>query len=257
MEKNDTLIELKEITKSFEEKEVCKGLSLTVLKGEILALIGGSGSGKTVILRHMIGLHKPDIGRVIFEKEDITDYDEIALIPVRKKIAYLFQNGALFDSMSVFENVAYPLREHTNISEDEIEKRVLDELRHLKIEGTEDLYPSDLSGGMQRRVAFARAIILKPDVILFDEPTTGLDPFNIHNVVEAIRDLNKTRGITCVVVTHDMQSMMKLADRIAMLYKGVIRTIGPTEQVRAMKDPIVESFITGIEAKVNTNDKTT
>ncbi|OGQ34765.1 MAG: hypothetical protein A3F16_01435 [Deltaproteobacteria bacterium RIFCSPHIGHO2_12_FULL_43_9] len=248
------IIELKNIVKSFEGNDVCKGLNLTVEKGEILALIGGSGSGKTVILRHMIGLHKPDSGKVLFEGKDITDYDENELIAVRTKIAYLFQNGALFDSLSVFENVAYPLREHTKLPEEEIQKRVLEELKHLKIEGTEDLYPSDLSGGMQRRVAFARAIILKPDVILFDEPTTGLDPFNIHNVVESIRDLNRERGITCVVVTHDMQSMMKLADRIAMLHKGVIRTVGPTEEVRALKDPVVESFITGIEAKVNTND---
>lgn len=257
MENGKALIELKDLYKTFGENDVCRNLNLDVQKGEILALIGGSGSGKTVILRHMIGLHKPDKGKVIFDGTDITYFDEKELIPVRKKIAYLFQHGALFDSMSVFENVAYPLREHTNLKETEIEKKVLTELNHLGIAGTEYLYPSDLSGGMQRRVGFARAIILEPEVILFDEPTTGLDPFNTHTVVESIRDLNKKRGITCVVVTHDMTTMMKLADRIAMLHNGLIRTVGPTDVVRSLKDPIVESFITGVEVGEDPNGKTT
>lgn len=251
MAKTNVIIELKDIYKAFGPKKVCEGINLKVYKGEILALIGGSGSGKTVILRHMIGLIKPDTGKVSFKDKDITGYTEDEFIDIRKQIAYLFQNGALFDSLSVYENIAYPLREHAELSEKEIENRVQEELDNLGIGGTGNLFPSDLSGGMQRRVGFARAIILKPEVILFDEPTTGLDPFNTHNVVESIRNLNKTRGVTCIVVTHDMVSMSKLADRIAMLHHGKIRTIGPADEVRASEDPIVQSFITGVEAEGN------
>ncbi|MFC2075079.1 ABC transporter ATP-binding protein [Bdellovibrionota bacterium] len=246
---NETIISLKDIYKDFEDKKVCRGINLEIKRGEILALIGGSGTGKTVILRHIIGLLKPDSGQVVFDDKDITDYDENQLVEIRTRIAMLFQGGALFDSLSVFENVAYALREHTKLTEEEIEKKVRTELEHLGIAGTENLYPSDLSGGMQRRVGFARSVILQPEVILFDEPTTGLDPFNIHNVIESIKDLNKRRGTTCIVVTHDMVSMSKIAHRIAMLHEGNIRKIGPAEEVLKSDDPVVKSFITGITAE--------
>ncbi|MBI4042599.1 MAG: ABC transporter ATP-binding protein [Deltaproteobacteria bacterium] len=244
-EKKDHIIEIIDLHKSFEDNYVLRGVNLKIRRGEIMTLIGGSGTGKTVILRSIIGLIRPDQGKVIFNGGDITHYTEEQFIEVRKEIGMLFQGGALFDSLNVLDNVCYPLREHTPLSEDEIRKRGITILEEVGLNGKEGLFPADLSGGMKRRVGIARSIILEPEMILFDEPTTGLDPYNTRNISELIVELNKTRGITSLIVTHDMETALKITDRLAMLYEGRIAMIGTREEIMSSQDTLVKSFISG------------
>lgn len=240
----ETALSVRDLHKSFGRKVVHRGVSFELHRGEILGLLGGSGSGKSVILRSLIGLEKPDQGQILYGGQDLTRLTEDRWMPVRTRIAYVFQNGALFDSLSVEENLAYPLREHTRMSDAEIHSKVNQMLELIDMRGTNELLPAELSGGMQKRAGLARAIILQPDVILFDEPTAGLDPVNTQRLLDNIKKL-KSRGITGIFVTHDIPSAFQIADRIAILYNGKIYQIDTVENMKRSRDPIVLSFIQG------------
>lgn len=239
------IIEVENFKKSFGNKQVHRGVSFEVLEGECLGLIGGSGSGKSVLLRSLIGLEKADYGKIRIEGEDITRMRERELIPIRKKVAYAFQGGALFDSMTVYENLAYPLREHTHMREQEVRERILGLLAEFGLEGSDQLFPANLSGGMQKRVGLARAIILDPDVILYDEPTAGLDPFNTRKISEMIDRLKEKRK-TGILVTHDMPVAFEVCDRIAMLVEGRLAVIDEPEKILGDKKHPISLFASGV-----------
>ncbi|HJT17465.1 MAG TPA: ABC transporter ATP-binding protein [Thermoanaerobaculia bacterium] len=239
----EPFVEFQDVYKSYGSKQVLRGASLKVFRGEVLVILGGSGSGKSVTLRHMLGLEAPDAGRVIVEEEDITDLPEEELYRVRKKFGMLFQSGALFDSMTVFENVAFPLREHTDMTESEIDRAVREKLELVNLPGTANLMPVDLSGGMKKRVGLARSIVLDPKMILYDEPTTGLDPITAQKINELIIDLQSKLNVTSVVVTHDIQSAFSVGDRIAFLNRGVFDWVGPMEAARDADHPGLRDFL--------------
>jgi phospholipid/cholesterol/gamma-HCH transport system ATP-binding protein len=239
----DLFVEFRDVNKAYGNKQVLRGADLKVYRGEVLVILGGSGSGKSVTLRHMLGLEAPDSGRVIVEDEDITDHPEEELYRVRKKFGMLFQSGALFDSMNVFENVAFPLREHTEMSEEEIARAVKEKLGLVNLPNTEHLMPVDLSGGMRKRVGLARSIVLDPKMILYDEPTTGLDPITSQKINELIIDLQSKLNVTSVVVTHDIQSAFSVGDRIAFLNKGVFEWVGTMEEARSSEHPVLREFL--------------
>jgi phospholipid/cholesterol/gamma-HCH transport system ATP-binding protein len=241
-QQREPFVEFRDLYKSYGTKQVLCGANLTVYRGEVLVILGGSGTGKSVTLRHMLGLEAPDKGRVIVEDEDITDFPEEELYRVRKKFGMLFQGGALFDSMTVFENVAFPLREHTEMSDDEIERSVTERLELVHLTNTGHLMPVDLSGGMRKRVGLARSIVLDPKMILYDEPTTGLDPITAQKINEMIIDLQTKLNVTSVVVTHDIQSAFSVGDRIAFLNKGVFEWVGRMEEARDTDHPILREF---------------
>jgi phospholipid/cholesterol/gamma-HCH transport system ATP-binding protein len=232
-----------EVHKRFDGDDVLRGLTLHIRKGEALVILGGSGTGKTVILKHIVGLLSPDRGRIYINEKDITGYDENQLLTVRRKVGFLFQNSALFDSMSVFDNVAFPLREHTRLLESEIKQKVKEKLKLVGLEGTDWMMPDKLSGGMRKRVALARAIILEPEALLYDEPTTGLDPITTKWVNTLMRNLHERLSITSVIVTHNIQSAMSVADRIAFLYRGRVKFIGTPEEIQDCGDHIVQEFL--------------
>ncbi len=241
-------LRIKDLHKKFDEKTILSGLTYDVMKGEILGFFGGSGTGKSVILRSIIGLEKPDSGSIEFEGRNIVQLSEEQLIDVRKKIGYVFQNGALFDSLTVEENISYPLREHTKLSEEEISTKVQEMLSLIGLESSQHLLPASLSGGMQKRVGVARSIIMRPDIILYDEPTAGLDPFNTHRLMDLMLEV-KSRGHTAIFVTHDLAAAFKVSDRIAVLYKGTIRAIDTVKNIQNSSDPVVHSFLAGEEIK--------
>lgn len=238
----DLFVEFRDVYKAYGTKQVLRGVNLKVYRGEVLVILGGSGSGKSVTLRHMLGLEAPDAGRVIVEDEDVTDLPEEELYRVRKKFGMLFQSGALFDSMSVFENIAFPLREHTEMSEEEIGRSVREKLELVNLPNTSHLMPTDLSGGMRKRVGLARSIVLDPKMILYDEPTTGLDPITSQKINELIIDLQSKLNVTSVVVTHDIQSAFSVGDRIAFLNKGVFEWVGSMEEARDAEHPVLREF---------------
>lgn len=215
------IIEVKNFKKNFGDKPVHRDVSFSVYEGECLGLIGGSGSGKSVLLRSLIGIEKPDSGKIFIEGDEISQWKEFQLVPIRKKIAYVFQNGALFDSMTVFDNLAYPLREHTKLTEEEISKKIHFQLSEFGLLGNELIYPGSLSGGMQKRVGLARSVILQPQVILYDEPTAGLDPFNTKRIQDMILEMKK-KGVTSILVTHDMPTAFQVCDRMIILKNGRI-----------------------------------
>lgn len=232
-----------EIYKTFDGKEVIRGLTLLIRKGEVLVVLGGSGTGKTVILKHIVGLLSPDSGRVFVNGKDVTDYDDNQFLPIRRKVGFLFQGSALFDSMSVFENMAFPLREHTSLSPEQIEEKVHEKLKLVGLEGTDWMMPTNLSGGMRKRVALARAIILEPEALLYDEPTTGLDPITTKWVTKLMRNIHEQLKITTIIVTHNIQSAMSVADRIAFLYRGRIKFVGTPKEILECDDHIVQEFL--------------
>lgn len=240
------MIEVIDYKKSFGDKDVHKGVTFYVRKGECLGLIGGSGSGKSVILRSLIGLEKPDSGHILIDGVEITGMKERELLDIRKKVAYAFQNGALFDSMTVFENLAYPLREHFRYTEKEIKERVLAQLADFGLEGNENVYPGNLSGGMQKRVGLVRAMMMNPEVILYDEPTAGLDPFNTRKIQDLILRL-KARGVTSILVTHDMPTANAVCDKMAMLANGRIEAQGTMAQLDQNGLGAIAKFIAGEE----------
>lgn len=241
----EAFIEYRELHKTFGSKRVLQGVNLEVLRGETVVVLGGSGSGKSVLLKHTIGLMRPDSGQVIVDGEDITGYDEEQLIPVRKKVGMLFQGGALFDSMSVHENVAFALREHTDMSDEEISVRVREKLELVEMEEAMELMPSDLSGGMKKRVALARSIAMEPAALLYDEPTTGLDPVTASTINDMIRNLQRRLSVTSIVVTHDIRSAFTVGDRIAFLQDGVLSFVGTVEEAQRSPDERLQRFLSG------------
>lgn len=239
------MIEIIDLHKSFGSLQVLRGVSLTVEKGESMTVIGGSGSGKSVILKHIIGLLFPDKGRVIIDGHPLNKLDEFGLNEIRKKFGMLFQMAALFDSLTVWENVGFSLKQHTKLSDREIRKVATEKLALVGLKDVEDKMPSELSGGMKKRVGLARAIAMNAEIILYDEPTTGLDPITADAINDLIVDLRKKLGVTSVSITHDMHSAYKISDRIAMLYKGQIIEVGTPDEIKNTDNPIVKQFITG------------
>ena len=239
------MIELLDVCKSFGPQVVLDHLDMEVAKGTITAIIGPSGEGKSVLLKHMIGLLVPDSGRILVEGENITNMGRGELNRVREKFGMLFQNAALFDSMTVFENVAFPLQEKTKLSRGEIRDRVHNALENVGLRDIDGKYPDELSGGMKKRVALARALLLDPKIILFDEPTTGLDPIISRAINMLIRDVHDRFGFTGVIVTHEVPEIFDLCDNVAMLYKGKIQMAGPPEDFQKSDDPLVKQFILG------------
>src|SRR5688572_9698937 len=240
---DERFIELAHVEKAFGEHRVYDDLCLCVARGEALAIVGASGSGKSVLLKMLMGLVEPDRGEIRFDGEPIHELDESQLLEVRRRIAMLFQGGALFDSMTVGDNVAYPLREAGELEEAAIRTRVAERLRLVGLAGCEDKMPGTLSGGMKKRVALARAIAAEPEVILFDEPTGGLDPVNTRRVVDLIRELQRELEITVIVVTHDLPAAYRVSDRIAMLHEGRMLPALPTAEFRRSAAAPIQEFV--------------
>lgn len=241
----EIIIDLKDVYKSFGPKEVHTGLTLSIRKGENITVLGGSGSGKSVLLKEITGLLKPESGQVIVEGEDIVPLDEKDLVDVRKKMGMLFQGAALFDSLTVEENIAYPLRENTVLPENEIRDMVAKNLELVGLPDIQDKMPSDLSGGMKKRVGLARAMAMNPKILLYDEPTTGLDPPNISRINQLVRHMQKEFGITGVIITHDVKSAFEISDRVAFLYRGKIIFTGTVEEAENTDIEILSDFING------------
>jgi len=239
------VIEFVDIHKSFGPKHVLKGVSVTVDTGRVMFIVGTSGAGKSVLVKHLVGLLRPDKGRVILDGQDITDLTEKEFYPIRKKCAMVFQHSTLFDSMSLIDNVALPLRKHFKMSKKEARKAALGKLELVQMERDAYLFPADIGDGLRKRVAIARALTQDPQFVIFDEPTTGLDPMAAANVDRLIRSLRNDTGVTSIVVSHDLRSIFTVADRIAMIYKGHIKLDGTPEDFRTSEDPIIKQYVNG------------
>jgi phospholipid/cholesterol/gamma-HCH transport system ATP-binding protein len=239
------LVELRDVRKAYDQNEVLRGVSLALPKSTILAVMGGSGAGKTVLLRIVDGLVRPTSGEVSLFGTRIDRLGEEAMLPLRRRAGFVFQSAALFDSLSAFENVAYPLREHTNLSLGEITDRVHRFLSLVGLPGVDDLFPAELSGGMKKRVGIARALVTEPEVVFFDEPTAGLDPTNARLVAELIAELRKGVCDTAIVVTHDIEFAEMVSDQMAILHQGRFAEVGTPAAVRASANPDVRRFLTG------------
>lgn len=240
------MIEIAKLTKSFEEHRVLNELNLKIERGSTCVIIGRSGCGKSVLLKHIVGILKPDSGQVFVEGREINKLNHRQLSAIRMKIGMVFQGGALFDSLSVAENVGFGLIEHLHLDRKRILERVEESLCMVDLGGVGNLMPSELSGGMKKRVALARAICIKPDIILYDEPTTGVDPITADSINELIKNLHDKLKITSVVVTHDMKSAYRVADRIAMLYQGKIIAEGMPSEIQNTTNPVVFQFVNGL-----------
>ncbi len=241
----EVVISVKNVVKNFGSRRILNGVTLDIYRGETLVIMGGSGCGKSTFLRHLIGSIRPDSGEVWMFGKDIAKASEDEMDEIRKKFGMLFQSGALFDSMTVGENIALPLREHTQLDNSVISIMVKMKLELVGLRGFEDLMPSQLSGGMKKRVGLARATVLDPSIVFYDEPTAGLDPIMTGVVDKLTMDLTQKLQITSIVVTHDMNSVFRIADRIVMLHQGNILQIGTPEEIRNSKDPIIQQFING------------
>lgn len=237
------MISVRDLYKSFDGKQVLTGVNLDVDEGTTCVILGGSGSGKTVLMKHIIGLLKPDSGQVFVDGEDVVPLDDLEMERVRRKFGMVFQGAALFDSMTVYENVAFPLREHAKLSEAEMRKRVDEKLAIVGLHDVADRYPADLSGGMRKRVGLARAIVRDPKIVLYDEPTTGLDPITTDYVDEMILTAKAKLGVTSLVISHDVASAFKVADQIAFLAEGKIVAHAPPAEVRRSTHPAVKLFL--------------
>ncbi len=241
----EPLYAVRGLRRSFGERVVLDGLSFDVLRGECLVVLGRSGSGKSLTLRQLNGLDRAEGGEVLFEGTDLVGLTERELYPLRRRIAMLFQAGALFDSLDVLENVAFPIREHERAGEDEIRQRVAAALEWVGLSGIEDRMPAALSGGMKKRVALARSLVLEPEVVLFDEPTAGLDPVTSASICSLIRNTRDELGTTSVVVTHDIRLARHVGDRLALLHEGRFRFLGRWEEAERSADPALRSFLQG------------
>ena len=244
MEKEPVIV-IEDLVRTFDGRRVLDGVNLKIYKGETMVIMGGSGCGKSTLLRHMIGSLKPDSGRVLMKGVDISRLHSDSLDELKKGFGMLFQSGALLDYMTVEENIALPLKEHTNLDPEVIEIMVKMKLELVGLRGFQNLKPSQLSGGMKKRVGLARAIAMDPEIVLYDEPTAGLDPIMSAVIDKLIADLSKKLLITSVVVTHDMQSVFRIADRIAMLHKGKVLEVGTPTEIKATKNGLVRQFIEG------------
>jgi phospholipid/cholesterol/gamma-HCH transport system ATP-binding protein len=239
------MIRIVNLHKAFGDNPVLQGVELTIERGETMVIIGQSGSGKSVLLKHIIGLLKPDVGEIWIDGTEVTKLDEDDLQAFTKRFGFLFQGAALFDSMTVAENVAFGLERYTNYPRQEVEAIVRESLARVGLHDVEDMMPFELSGGMKKRVGLARAIAYEPEIMLYDEPSTGLDPIRADAINDLINMLKKDLGVTSVVITHDMTSSFKIADRIAMLYEGIILEVGTPDEIRNSRNPIVQQFIHG------------
>ncbi len=243
MEEN--IIKIRNLFKKFGNQEVLKGVNLDIPKGKITVIIGRSGGGKSVLLKHIIGLIKPDSGEIYVDGINIAKEKENTLNEIRKRFGMLFQEGALFDSMTIEENVAFPLVEHTKMSIEDIKRRTQEVLSLVGLTGAEKKYPSEISGGMRKRAGLARAIISNPDIILFDEPTSGLDPIMAAHIDNLIVNIQKKLNVTCIIISHDIQSTFRIAHKIAMLYDGVIIAEGAPDYMKSLDNPYLKQFIEG------------
>ena len=236
------MIEFKDVCMRFDDKDALKHISLTIYDGETLAIIGGSGSGKSTFLRLLIGLIKPTSGQILIDGQDIVPMCEAELNKVRLKMGMVFQYSALFDSMTVGENVAFGLREHTKLSDADIKEIVREKLHLVGLDGVEDMMPNELSGGMKKRVSLARAIVVEPSIICYDEPSSGLDPLMTEKIDELIINTQKALSVTSIVVTHDMASACRISDRIAMIYDGELIAVDTVERFKKIQDARVQAF---------------
>lgn len=239
------MIKIIDLKKSFNSKKVLDGVNLEIEKGKITVIIGRSGEGKSVLIKHIIGLLKPDLGEILLDGQDITKMTERELNEVHRRFGMLFQGAALFDSMSVGENVAFPLREHTEMPEVDLKNVIKEKLRLVGLKNVENMMPADLSGGMKKRVGLARAIAMDPEIVLFDEPTTGLDPVMSDNVATLILDTQRDLKTTYIVITHDIPLTYKIADKIAMLHEGRIVEQGDVDYMKSSPNPILRQFLEG------------
>jgi phospholipid/cholesterol/gamma-HCH transport system ATP-binding protein len=239
----DFQIRIRGLKKSFGAHQVLKGVDLDIERGKINIIIGGSGQGKSVLMKHLMGLLKPDAGHIWVDGEDVVPLDDFALNRVRRKFGMLFQYAALFDSLTVEENVAFPLVEHTKKPKPEVKRLVTQRLHSLGLRNIEKKYPAELSGGMRKRVGLARALVLEPEILLYDEPTTGLDPVATKNVDDMIRDISHQTGVTSVVISHDMASTFRIAHKISMLYEGKIAVSGTPDDIKRSRLPFVREFV--------------
>jgi phospholipid/cholesterol/gamma-HCH transport system ATP-binding protein len=244
-EKIDAAIIVRDLRRSFGRQEVLRGVNLDCLRGEITTIVGPSGCGKTVLLKHLNLLLRPDSGQIIIDGIDVTKLSWRELDRVRDKLGMLFQGGALFDSLTVFENVAFPLVEKTNLSHEEIAARVIEMLRQLGLQGMENKYPSQLSGGMQKRVALARALIHRPKILILDEPTTGLDPTRTRSIHELVRRTQQNFGLTVVMVSHDVPQVFNYSDQVAFMHDGRIELAGPVSYVMSADNDNFKRFLAG------------
>ncbi len=240
------MIEVRDLKKSFGSQKVLDGITFNIEPGESVVIIGRSGCGKSVLLKHLIGLIRPDSGEVLIDDEHITSLDERELLKVRRKFGMLFQSAALFDSLNVHENISFVLRREGQHSQKEIDERVEEVLEMVELPGIQKKKPSELSGGMRKRVGLARAIIYKPEIVLYDEPTTGLDPIVSDSIDQLIIRVRERLNITTVVVTHDTRSMRRVGQRILMMVSGKIYAAGPPEEIFSSQDPVIHRFVNGI-----------
>ena len=239
------MIQFKNIVKSFGPKTVLNDVSFDVPKGEVFFIIGASGVGKSVLIKHLVGLLYPDAGEIWLDGQEISKFDEVQMGPVRKKCAMVFQHSTLFDSLTCAENVALPLRKHKNMSVKQSVAEARKRLEVVHMQEFADRHPPELGDGMRKRVAIARALTLDPEYVLFDEPTTSLDPVSARRVDKLIRELSSKLGVTSIVVSHDLVSIFSIADRIVMLYKGKVRLMGTPADFRNTKDEVIQQFING------------
>ena len=233
------------LKKSFGGKPVLRGVDLTVERGEVLFIIGTSGVGKSVTIKHLVGLMRPDDGELWLDSKRVDTLDERSLYAIRKKCAMVFQHATLFDSMTLLENVALPLRKHRHLRERDAEREAMRYLELVHMQAFARAYPAELGDGTRKRAAIARALTVQPEYVLFDEPTTGLDPVSARRIDKLIRELADAQKMTSIVVSHDLTSIFGIADRIALLYRGVVHAVGTPAQIRASEDPVVQQFIHG------------
>ena len=252
----EIIINIVDLRKSFGYEKILKGVNLKIMRGETIVIIGCSGCGKTVLLRHIIGLVKPDSGILEIDGIDIAKISDNEINRIRRKFGMLFQSAALLNSLTVEENIKLALREHTNLSEEEMNKIVKNKLEIVGLDGTQNLKPADLSGGMKKRVGLARAVSMDPEIMLYDEPTTGLDPVRSDSINKLILEFENTLNTTSIVITHDMVSAYQIADRVAMLYNGEIIQVGTVQEIKNTDNPVVRQFITGSNVGPITDKKT-
>lgn len=239
------MIQFEDIWKAFGPKQVLRGVTMTVGTGQIMFIVGSSGAGKSVLVKHLIGLIRPDRGRVYLDGRDVTDLSERAFFAVRKRCAMVFQNATLFDSMTLLDNVALPIRKHKHVGVRQAREEAMVKLALVDMAPFANKYPADFGDGMRKKVAIARALTLEPEYIIFDEPTTGVDPISARIVDQVIVDLSRRTGVTSIVISHDLRSIFGVADRIAFLYKGKVRLDGTRADFRESDDPIIDQFING------------